>query len=201
MRVVTWTLEMLDPAALRPSGPPRLDAVDVRRAEIPSPELNRFLYTAVGGQWYWLDRLLWSYQRWEEWLDRPELETWVAYVRGTPAGYFELEVQVPEGDPSWRGAATSGPGAEPCGRQVELAYFGLLPRFIGGGLGGWLLTIAARRAWELGPWRVWMHTCTLDGPHALSNYRARGFEVCAERVDDVDVLPQPVGPWPGAAER
>lgn len=201
MRVVTWTLEMLDPAALQPSGPPRLEAVDVRRAEIPSPELNRFLYTAVGGQWYWLDRLLWSYQRWEEWLDRPEVETWVAYVRGTPAGYFELEVQLPEHDPTWRGAASSGPGAEPRGRQVELAYFGLLPRFIGGGLGGWLLTIAARRAWELAPWRVWMHTCTLDGPHALANYRARGFQVCAERVDDVDVLPQPVGPWPGAGER
>jgi GNAT superfamily N-acetyltransferase len=201
MRVVTWTLEMLDPAALRPSGPPRLEGVDVRRAEIPSPELSRFLYTAVGGEWYWLDRLLWSYQRWEEWLDRPQVETWVAYVRGTPAGYFELEVQVPESDPDWRGAASSGPGAEPRGRQVELAYFGLLPRFIGGGLGGWLLTIAVRRAWELGPWRVWMHTCTLDGPHALSNYRARGFQVCAEREDDVDVLPQPIGPWPGAGER
>jgi len=23
--------------------------------------------------------------------------------------------------------------------------------------------------------RVWLHTCTLDGPHALTNYHARGF--------------------------
>ena len=30
-------------------------------------------------------------------------------------------------------------------------------------------------AWELGANRVWLHTCTLDSPRALPNYRARGF--------------------------
>jgi hypothetical protein len=30
-------------------------------------------------------------------------------------------------------------------------------------------------AFELGS-RVWVHTCTLDGPHALANYEARGLE-------------------------
>ncbi|OQY78842.1 MAG: GNAT family N-acetyltransferase, partial [Anaerolineae bacterium UTCFX5] len=25
--------------------------------------------------------------------------------------------------------------------------------------------------------RVWVHTCNLDGPQALKNYMARGFEV------------------------
>src|SRR5256885_14728963 len=54
MRVVTWTLEMLDPAALRPSGPPRLDAVDVRRAGIPPPGPQRFLYTPGGGPGGWV---------------------------------------------------------------------------------------------------------------------------------------------------
>jgi len=23
---------------------------------------------------------------------------------------------------------------------------------------------------------VWLHTCTLDSPHALPNYKARGFD-------------------------
>jgi len=32
-----------------------------------------------------------------------------------------------------------------------------------------------RDAWALGPARVWLHTCTLDHPHALLNYRKRGF--------------------------
>jgi hypothetical protein len=39
-----------------------------------------------------------------------------------------------------------------------------------------MLTRAAREAWALGPNRVWLHTCTLDSPRALPNYKARGFE-------------------------
>jgi len=35
-----------------------------------------------------------------------------------------------------------------------------------------------RRAWQLpGTRRVWVHTCTQDHPHALANYRKRGFRV------------------------
>jgi hypothetical protein len=39
-----------------------------------------------------------------------------------------------------------------------------------------MLTRAADEAWALGANRVWLHTCTLDSPHALPNYKARGFE-------------------------
>ena len=60
------------------------------------------------------------------------------------------------------------------GRSVEVAHFGLLSAFHGRGLGGWLLTVALRRAQELGD-PVWLHTCTLDGPAALPNYLARGM--------------------------
>ncbi len=57
-------------------------------------------------------------------------------------------------------------------------YFGLLPEFIGRGLGGPLLTAAVRRAWEIpGARRVWLHTCTEDHPQALANYLSRGFSV------------------------
>jgi GNAT superfamily N-acetyltransferase len=60
---------------------------------------------------------------------------------------------------------------------VEIAYFGLLPAFIGRGLGGALLTNAIEEAWQMSPERVWVHTCTLDHPSALANYQARGMEV------------------------
>ena len=86
------------------------------RAEIPCPEFNRFLYAAVGARWWWYTRLPWDHARWLAYLDRPELETWVAYISGSPAGYFELEAQ--------------GDG------NVEIAYFGLLPGFVGKGVGG-----------------------------------------------------------------
>jgi ribosomal protein S18 acetylase RimI-like enzyme len=154
--VITWYLEMTGPDQLRPAQPPRVP-VTIFQAEIPSPAFSRFLYTAVGGDWHWTDRLPWSPEQWSAWLDRDELETWVAYVRGTPAGYAELELQ---------------PGG-----QVELAYFGLLPDFHGQGIGGHLLTAATRRAWERATSRVWVHTCSLDAPYARANYEARGFRV------------------------
>ena len=54
-------------------------------------------------------------------------------------------------------------------RSVEIAFFGLLPQFIGKGLGGYLLSEAIRKAWDLDASRVWVHTCTLDHPRALGN--------------------------------
>jgi GNAT superfamily N-acetyltransferase len=175
--VTTWLLEMLRPDELRPAPAPG-PTVTVARAEIPSPELNRFLYTAVGGDWYWTDRLGWDYDRWLAYVDRPELETWVAYASGTPAGYAELETR-PEGN-------------------VELIYFGLLPRFVGRGVGGYLLSVVVERAWALGARRVSLDTCSLDGPHALANYRARGFRVYGQRSGPRELPDQPPGPWPGA---
>ena len=174
-RVTTWHLEMTGPAELQPA---RVDSLDVRRAEIPSPELSRYLYTAVGGDWYWIDRLEWTYEQWISYLDRPELETWVGYVQGTPAGYFELERQ---------------PGS-----HVEIAYFGLIPQFIGRKIGGALLTAAVERGWQMGARRVWVHTCTLDGPAALQNYKARGFRVFKTEEHEQDLPTEPPGPWPGA---
>jgi GNAT superfamily N-acetyltransferase len=172
-----YYLEMTAPSDVRPSGA-RAEGFRVEQARIPSPELNRFLYTAVGGDWYWIDRLGWTYRRWLDWLDRPELETWVGYVDGTPAGFFELERQ-PEA-------------------IVELAIFGLLPGFLGRGLGGALLTAAAERAWAMGASRVWVHTCSLDGPAALANYQARGFRLYATKAIEQELPNETSGPWPGA---
>jgi GNAT superfamily N-acetyltransferase len=167
-RVTTYHLELTDPKEFRPSEKRRSE-LEVRQAEIPCPLLNRFFYTAVGGDWSWIDKLKWTDDQWRNYADRRELETWYATVRGTPAGYFELEAQ-PE-----------------C--NVEIAYFGLLPQFVGQGLGGQLLTAAVVRAWQMTAKRIWVHTCTLDHPSAMANYQARGFRVFKEVVSEVD-LPQ-----------
>jgi GNAT superfamily N-acetyltransferase len=177
-RLVTTTyLEMTSRARLRPAAPGKTVPTLVR-AEIPCPAFNRFLYAAVGARWWWYARLSWSHARWLAYLDRPELHTWVAYVSGSPAGYFELERQD--------------------GGNVEIAYLGLLPEFVGAGLGGPLLTAAITRAWDMGASRVWVHTCDLDHPAALPNYQARGLTIY--RVEQaVEALPDaPLEPWPGA---
>lgn len=178
-----YYLEMTAPEQLRPSVA-RSAGFRIEQARIPSPELNRFFYTAVGGDWYWIDRLSWTYDRWLAWLDRPEVETWIGAFEGTPAGYFELEKQ-PQAD----------------GLHVELAYFGLLPGFIGRGLGGALLTAAIERAWAMGASRVWVHTCSLDAPAALENYQARGFRLYRTEKVSKDFPEQSPGPWPGAREK
>ncbi|MFT4046727.1 MAG: GNAT family N-acetyltransferase [Solimonas sp.] len=174
--VTTWYLQMLGPDALRRAPVPR-PAPLVMRAEAPLPMLNRFLYSAVGGHWHWRDRLGWSYARWMRWLDRPQVQTWVLYVQGTPAGYVELEKQA--------------------GDDVEIAYFGLMREFSGRGLGGHLLGVGIERAWQMGARRVWVHTCSLDGPHALANYEARGLVRYHQETKPVERLAAPDGPWPG----
>lgn len=175
--VTVWHLEMQDPAALRPS---RADVpgLQITEARIQLPELNRFLYTAVGGDWFWRDRLTWDYARWMQVLTQPGYETWVASLYGTPAGYYELDQQ------------SDG--------SVEIAYFGLLPQFVGRGAGGRLLTQAIERGWQKGARRVWVHTCSLDHPTALKNYQARGLELFKEEVVYVLPLVDPPGAWPGA---
>jgi GNAT superfamily N-acetyltransferase len=165
--VITWYLETTSPGELRPariSHPcPRIE-----RVEIPSPELSRFLYTAVGGDWHWHDRLPWTHERWMQWLDRPELQTWVLYDHGTLAGYVELEKQAEE--------------------NVEIAYFGLLKAFIGRGLGGHLLTEGIERAWAMNAKRVWVHTCSLDAPSALQNYQSRGMRIYDQKTETLPDL-------------
>ncbi|MYS17090.1 GNAT family N-acetyltransferase [Streptomyces sp. SID4982] len=183
--VTTWSLEQTSPADLLPAAAPEGDEVRIVRAEAPSPEFSRFLYASVGGDIRWIDRLGWTHARWREYLGRPGVETWVAYERGTPAGYVELE------------ATEEG--------VVEIAYFGLLPAFRGRRIGGHLLSVGTARAWDLAMrWpdlapvkRVWLHTCSKDGPHALDNYLRRGFTLFDTKVELEPELPTP-GPWPGA---
>lgn len=179
--VTTTYLEMTDRTALRRARQPEIPFA-VTCAELPSPEVSRFLYMQVGGRWRWHTRLVWDRAQWMRHLERAEVELWIGYARGTPAGYFELERQ---------------------GTDVEIVYFGLLPSFIGRGLGGALLSAAIERAWEIGAARVWVHTCDLDHPHALANYQARGLRVyrTEQAIED---LPDPPAEWPatgGAAER
>lgn len=171
-----WYLEMTAPEQLAPAPVPDPE-LEVRQAEVPLPELSRFLYTAVGGDWFWVDRLGWDYARWESYLRRPGVETWVGWLRGTPAGYAELA---------------------PRGGGMELTYFGLLRPFIGRGIGPRLLHAACARAWALSPARLTLSTCELDGPAALRTYQRTGFRVYDRRQERAMLPDDAPGPWPGS---
>lgn len=173
---ITYFLEMGSLAELRPPAKLPNLLLEVRQSTIPCAEWNRFFYTAIGGDWFWVDRLNWNYEQWKEHVERADVETWVGFTGGTPVGYFELE-------------GTS---------DVELAYFGVLPQFSRQGFGAHLLTAAVRRAWEKQPAKVWVHTSSFDDPRALKNYQARGFKLVREEVSLKELPDETPGAWPGA---
>ncbi len=126
---------------------PARGSATIVEVDPPDGAVNRRFYTEIGGLYEWRDHRDKDDAWWQEHAEA--VETWVI----PDAGYYELH---------------------PVDADVEIAYFGLLPAFHGRGWGGALLEHALRRGFELGE-RVWVHTCTLDGPHALANYQARGL--------------------------
>ncbi|GAA5526097.1 hypothetical protein Maes01_02691 [Microbulbifer aestuariivivens] len=156
--VTTYYLEMTAAHQLREK--PQPEGLVVMEAEQKEFRFNRYLYQLVGEPWQWVDKLSLPDAEWRRYAEREQLRTWVAYERGSIAGYYELEQQ-PQGN-------------------IQIAYFGLAPRYVGRGFGGYLLSHALRSAWDWNPEqtrRVWVHTCTLDHPGALANYQARGMSV------------------------
>jgi GNAT superfamily N-acetyltransferase len=114
-----------------------------------------------------VDRRGWDDEAIRTHLAQPSVTLWVLAISESPAGWFELK------------GHDDG--------STEIAYFGILPAFRRRGLGKYLLSEAVRHAWETGPHRVWLHTCTLDDPAALPNYLARGFSPYKEETYEVDL--------------
>jgi GNAT superfamily N-acetyltransferase len=151
----TW-LEMRDLSQLRSFKLEDDPLLRFARVPVPSVTLIQRLYRDVGERFHWVDRWKWSEQGWREWVERPGYGVWVLSHDGELAGFVEMR---------WDDAG-----------ECEIELFGLLPSFQGRGLGKHLLSCAAELAFAIGTSRLWLHTCTLDGPHALPNYLARGFQ-------------------------
>jgi GNAT superfamily N-acetyltransferase len=158
-------LELRGPDELRRAPTPP-GAVTLRPLHQIRAAEYRALYTLVGERWLWRDRLVWTDDELDAYLSAPNVHVWLLTVGGGTAGYFELQHG---------------------GDAVEVMYFGLVPAFMGQGLGGWMLTRAAEEAFALGARRVVLNTCTLDAPQALPNYLARGFSIVREERYLVDV--------------
>lgn len=187
LEVTTTHLQQLSASELVPTTRPLPAHARIELAPEISPEFSKFLYQGVGSEWNWTDRLSLTRAEWDALMRTPGTETHVLYVNGAPGGYVEL-------------VARPGSG----GTEVEVMYFGLFPHCIGQGLGGTLLTEGIRRAWDLDVrWagfapvtRVWVHTCSLDGPAAIANYEARGFRVFHTETESLVPGDGTAGMWP-----
>ena len=166
MQVTRTYLEMrarddLVPSSVAPAG------ARIEQVKACPPSFYRYLYSEVGRAFHWVDRLDWTDEQIQAHLQQASITLWVLRLSDAPAGWFELKRHEDA--------------------SVEIAYFGILPGVRRRGLGRHLLTAAASRAWEGGASRVWLHTCTLDDPAAVPNYRARGFTPYKEEVYSVDL--------------
>lgn len=156
--VIVTYLEMLERGSL-----PHIVPKARRHALIGAHDITlgfyRYLYDAVGRPWYWTDRKKLSDGELAEIIQDDAVEVYVLYVGGVPAGFYEL---------NFRPMTDAVPTA-------ELAYFGIMPEFIGMGLGPYLLGQALDMLWHREPGRVLVNTCTLDHPKALPLYQRFGF--------------------------
>ncbi len=158
--LVTTYLHMTSPDQFRPALVEIGRGVEIVQVTAPDIDFYRFLYGSVGYHLRWRDRLIMPDWELASILSSPRTEIYVLTVHGTPAGYIELDK---------------------AGQDVEIAYFGLRPQYHGRGLGKYLLSYGIAKAWDAGAHRVWVHTCNMDGVHALDNYLKRGFSIY--RVD------------------
>ncbi|MEM7225519.1 MAG: GNAT family acetyltransferase [Pseudomonadota bacterium] len=152
--VITY-LEMTERPLLRHVPPPFGLKTALLHAEQPTVAFYRFLYDKVGGPWLWFERRAMDDETLTKIIHDKGVEIYVLYANGVPAGFAELDRR-----------------QEP---EIELTYFGLMPEFIGKGLGKYLLTWAIERAWSYEPTRLWVNTNQLDHHQALAVYQKCGF--------------------------
>ncbi len=154
VETIVTSLEMTEAPDSAPVQPPT-DKLMLVRAHDIGLDFYRYIYSAVGDAWSWTDRKRLSDEELAAILGDEMVEVYILYVDGEPAGFAELDRR--------------------SGNDIELAYFGIVTRFIGRKLGPYLLDWAIRQAWSYGPDRFWLHTCTLDHPKALATYQKAGF--------------------------
>jgi GNAT superfamily N-acetyltransferase len=162
LRVVVTHLEMTARPARLPVRPPA-EKLALLRAERPTVSFYRYLYNTVGGPWLWNERRRLDDSALAEIIWDERVEIFVLHVGGVPAGYIELDRR-------------AGSGA------TRIAYFGMVPEFIGRRLGPYLLTWGIDRAWTGDTTRLLVNTCSLDHPKALGLYQRVGFVPVRQHV-------------------
>jgi len=126
-------------------------------------QLNKFFYKNVGKKHKWTDRLVWTEAQWIDYVSSKKVRTYILKYQNDLAGFFELIIHSD-------------------GKEVEIAYFGLLEEFQNKKLGSYLLSQAIKKSFNSKVNRVWVHTCSLDHKNALKNYIARGMKIFKSEI-------------------
>ena len=135
----------------------------------PTVEDYRFLYNTIGAPWTWIERRLLTDQKLLKTITHPNVEIYTLSFSDEIAGFSEIK----------RSKKL---------HQAEIKYFGLVPSFIGKGLGRYFLMKIIDLAWAGRAKRVTVNTCDLDHPRAIDLYTSCGFEITKTSIE---LLPDP----------
>ncbi len=131
------------------------ECFSLKEANKDNFDLNKFFYKQIGKGHQWIDRLIWQDKDWLKYISNENLRTYILKKENDLVGYFELIFN---------------------NNDCEIAYFGILEEFIGKGYGGFLLSEALKIGFKRAN-RIWVHTCSLDHPNAIENYKSRGMKI------------------------
>jgi len=140
---------------------------DVRLVNPPDFQLNKFFYKQIGKKHRWVDRLIWNENQWIRYINNSNVKTYILQDGNNLAGYFEQIFDQKK-------------------LEYEIAYFGILQDYVGKRLGGYLLSEAIKKSFLMGANRVWVHTCSLDHKHALTNYLSRGMKIFKSEIININ---------------
>jgi len=126
-------------------------------------QLNKFFYKSIGEKHHWIDRLIWTEKKWIEYTSDEKVKTYILKKDNDLAGFYELINHIDR-------------------NEVEIAYLGLLEEYQNKRLGSYLLSSAIKNSFAIKPYRVWVHTCSLDHKNALKNYTARGMKIFKKEI-------------------
>jgi len=160
LKVNRYYLEINSLKNLNQVDSPNNDLI-LEKVKPPNIELNKFFYKNVGKKHRWIDRLVWDNLKWTSYLENKSVHTYVLKLTNDLVGYFEIIQDLPI-------------------NNSEIAYFGILNEYMGKKFGGYLLSEAIKKGFELKSKKIWVHTCSLDHKHALNNYLNRGMKIFKE---------------------
>jgi GNAT superfamily N-acetyltransferase len=131
-------------------------------------ETYRYYYSEVGMKHFWLDRIVMNDDQLFQLINADNTDIFTMKINDQRAGYAEFIKDK---------------------KFIEILYFGLMPAFIGKGWGKYSLDWAIQKAWSYNPEWIQLNTCELDHPHAISNYKKRGFTEVKTEILERKVLP------------
>ena len=92
-------------------------------------QLNKFFYKNIGKNHKWVDRLIWSEQKWIDYVSSENVKGYVFKFKNDLVGFFELIFH-------------------PENKEIEIAYFGILEEYQNKKLGSYLLSEAIKKSFQ-----------------------------------------------------